>query len=348
MKNKKLSFALIVSVILSLLLAACGGGSSDGGDNDSGSTDKSAGKDLDLKMSITISNTSTWYKAAEKFADEVKENTDGRINIQIYPNEQLTGGDSGKTVESLSKGTVDLTYNSTIIYSILNEKLGVLSAPFLFKDAADVDAKLAGEGGDAIKEIIRDFGVEPLGFGENGFRQVTNSVKEITAPDDFKGLKIRIPGIKMYTDLWTLYGANPATMTMSEVFTALQTGTVDGQENPIDVIYSSKLQEVQKYVTMWNYSYDPLILGMNKKLFDSLSDEDQEILKVAAENANQYQIDLARETEKEQIDDMEEAGVEFYYPTEEEIEAFKEKAQPIYDTYKEVWGEDLLNQFLED
>lgn len=340
MRKRRLSFAIIVSAIFMLIVAGCSS-SSTGGSGDSSE------KELNLKMSVTISNTSSWFKAAEKFADEVKENTDGRINIKVYPNEQLSGGDSGKAVESLSKGTIDLTYNSTIIYSILNDKLGVLSAPFLFKDAAEVDAKLSGEGGESIKQIIRDFGVEPLGFGENGFRQVTNSVKEIKSADDINGLKIRIPGIKMYTDLWTLYGANPATMTMSEVFTALQQGTVDGQENPIDVIYSSKLQEVQKHVTMWNYSYDPLILGMNKKLYDSLSEEDQQILLTAAENANKFQIELARETEKEQIKEMEEAGVSFYYPTEEELAEFKEKAQPIYDQYTDVWGEDLLNLFLE-
>lgn len=325
-----------------LVIAGCSSKSS------GGEGGKSAeGKKLNLKMSVTISDSSTWYQAAEQFANEVKDKTNDRINIKVYPNEQLSGGDSGKAVESLSKGTIDLTYNSTIIYSILNDKLGVLSAPFLFKDLNDVDAKLAGEGGEEIKQIIRDFGVEPLGFGQNGFRQVTNSVKEIKSPKDIEDLKIRIPGIKMYTDLWTMYGANPTTMTMSEVFTALQQGTVDGQENPIDVIYSSKLQEVQEHVTMWNYSYDPLILGMNKKLFDSLSDEDKKIIQTAADNANQYQIKLAREKEAEQIKELEAAGMKFYTPTEEEKASFKEVVQPIYDNYKKVWGEDLLNLFLE-
>ncbi|NWQ43229.1 DctP family TRAP transporter solute-binding subunit [Bacillus sp. EB106-08-02-XG196] len=342
MRKSKLSFILIVSAIFMLVIAGCSSKSS------GGEGGKSAeGKKLNLKMSVTISDSSTWYQAAEQFANEVKDKTNDRINIKVYPNEQLSGGDSGKAVESLSKGTIDLTYNSTIIYSILNDKLGVLSAPFLFKDLNDVDAKLAGEGGEEIKQIIRDFGVEPLGFGQNGFRQVTNSVKEIKSPKDIEDLKIRIPGIKMYTDLWTMYGANPTTMTMSEVFTALQQGTVDGQENPIDVIYSSKLQEVQEHVTMWNYSYDPLILGMNKKLFDSLSDEDKKIIQTAADNANQYQIKLAREKEAEQIKELEAAGMKFYTPTEEEKASFKEVVQPIYDNYKKVWGEDLLNLFLE-
>lgn len=340
MRRGKVWSLLIVSVILTMLLAACGGGGS------SSSAGKgSEEKEMKLKMSVTVGDSSTWYKAAEKFANEVSENTDGRIKIDIFPNEQLSNGDSGKAVESLAKGTIDLTYNSTIIYSILNEKLGVLSAPFLFKSLEETDEKLAGEGGDMIKDILRDFGVEPLGFAQNGFRQVTNSVKEIKTPEDIKGLKMRIPGITMYTDLWTTLGANPATMSFSEVFTSLQQGTIDGQENPIDVIHSSKLNEVQDYMTMWNYSYDPLVLGMNKKLFDSLSDGDKEIIQTAADNANKFQIEEARKLEAEQIKALEEAGMKIYYPTDEEMAAFKEAAQPIYDKYKEIWGEDLLNAF---
>ncbi len=338
MKNKKSFLFIFVSVIFSLILSGCGSESSAGSSNDK----------HNLKMSVTVSESSTWYKAAEKFAEEVEAETDGRITIDIFANEQLSGGDSGKAVESLAKGTIDLTYNSTIIYSILNEKLGVLSAPFLFSDLDEVDEKLNGPGGEEIKKILRDFGVEPLGFGQNGFRQLTNSTKEITSPDDLAGLKVRIPGIKMYTDLWTEFGANPSTMTFSEVFTSLQSGTIDGQENPIDVIHSSKLNEVQDYMTMWNYSYDPLVLGMNKKLFDSLSESDQEIIQTAAANANEFQIAEARKLEEEQIKSLEEAGMQLYYPSEEEINQFKEAAQPIYDQYESIWGEDLLKAFQEN
>jgi TRAP-type C4-dicarboxylate transport system substrate-binding protein len=149
----------------------------------------------------------------------------------------------------------------------------------------------------------------------------------------------------MYTDLWTELGADPTTMTFSEVFTALQQGTIDGQENPIDVISSAKLNEVQDHMTMWNYSYDPLILGMNKKKFDALSDGDKKIIQTAAENANKFQIEQARKLEQEQIKGLEEAGMKVYYPTEEELAKFKEVSQPIYDKYKDVWGEDLLNAF---
>jgi TRAP-type transport system periplasmic protein len=335
MRKSKTWLLLIVSVIFSLAIAGCS--SSTGGD--------AKEKEMNLKMSVTVGNTSTWYKAAEQFAQEVEKESDGRIKIKVYPNEQLSGGDSGKAVEGLAKGTIDFTYNSTIIYSILNDRLGVLSAPFLFSDLDAVDEKLNGEAGEEVKKILREIGVEPLGFGQNGFRQVTNSQHEIKTPKDIEGLKIRIPGIKMYTDLWTELGADPTTMTFSEVFTALQQGTIDGQENPVDVISSSKLNEVQGHMTMWNYSYDPLILGMNKKKFDSLSDGDKKIIQTAADNANKFQIEQARKLEEEQIKGLEEAGMKLHYPTDEELAQFKEISQPIYDKYKDVWGEDLLKAF---
>ncbi|MEF7564072.1 MULTISPECIES: DctP family TRAP transporter solute-binding subunit [Bacillus] len=335
MRRGKIYIGFVVSAIIMLLIAGCS----------SGSSTEAGGKKVKLKMSVTVGNTSTWFKAAEQFADEVEKESEGRITIEVFPNEQLSGGDSGKAVELLSKGSIDFTYNSTIIYSILNDKLGVLSAPFLFKDLSEVDEKLNGEAGEEVKKILRDIGVEPLGFGQNGFRQVTNSKKEIKTPDDIKGMKIRIPGIKMYTDLWSEFGADPTTMTFSEVFTSLQQGTIDGQENPIDVISSSKLNEVQDYITMWNYSYDPLILGMNKKKFDSLSDEDKKIIQTAADNANKFQIEEARKVEEEQIQGLKDAGMTFYYPTEEDLEKFKEVSQPIYDQYKDVWGADLLEAF---
>lgn len=331
---------------LSIGLAACGSNETGGGESqDSSSSGEEEKESYNLRMSVTVGNSSTWFMAAEKLAEDVKEATDGRIDISVYPNEQLSGGDSGTAVEQLMNGTIDMTYNSTIIYSIMDERFGVLSAPFLFRDLEETDEALAGAGGEAIKEILRENGVEPLGFGQNGFRQITNSVKPVQSPEDLKNMKIRIPGIGMYTDLWRELGADPTTMTFSEVFTALQQGTIDGQENPIDVIHSSQLAEVQDYITMWNYSYDPLVLGINKDLFDSMSAEDQEIMMTAAADANEYQIKMAREKEAQQMEELKEQGMEFYEPTEEELEKFRQAVEPVYEKYESVWGADLLNSF---
>lgn len=338
-KRKSLLFCL-VGLMFVLLLAACG--DADGAEKSSGDAKD---KEYNLKMSITVNDSSTWYAAAKKLADDVKEETDGRINIEIFPNEQLSGGDSGKAVEMLSKGSTDLTFNSTIIYSVLDDRFGVASAPFLFNNTDEVDEAFNGEGGEKLAEILLEKNVQLLGYGENGFRQITNSSKDIKTPEDLKGLKIRIPGITMYTDLYRTLGADPATMTFSEVFTSLQQGTIDGQENPIDVIHSSKLNEVQDYLTLWNYSYDPLALGMNKKLFDSMSEEDQELFTRLGKEAAEYQVKLAREKEAEQLAELEAAGMKLYESTEEEIAEFKEAVQPVYDKYSSIWGEDLLEAF---
>lgn len=333
---KKIKYILIALGVL-LLISACS--SSEADDSSSGE------EELNLDMSVTTSESSTWFLGAEKLAEDIEKETDGRIKIEVFANEQLSGGESGKALELLSKGNIDLTFNSTIIYSVLDDRLGVASAPFLFDDLDDADAAFQGEGGEMLKEIVREKNVEPLGFGENGFRQVTNSAQEIKGPEDIQSLKIRIPGITMYTDLFKELGSNPSTMTFSEVFTALQQKTIDGQENPIDVIYSSKLNEVQDYITMWNYSYDPLVLGVNKDLFDSLSEEDQELFTRLGQEAAEYQIEITREREKEQIEELEDAGMNFYYPTEDEIEDFREAVTPIYDKYESIWGEDLLEAF---
>lgn len=335
LKGRNLLLAMLL--IVSAILAACGGSGSGGAD------DKE--KSYKLKMSVTVSDSSTWYEAAKKLADDMDKETDGRIKIEVFTNEQLSGGDSGKAVEGLAKGSIDLTFNSTIIYSILDQRFGVASAPFLLKDHSEVDKVFNGEGGEKLKELLAEKGVQALGYGENGFRQITNSKREIKLPEDLNGLKIRIPGITMYTDLYRSLGTDPATMTFSEVFTALQQGTIDGQENPIDVIASSKLEEVQDYLTLWNYSYDPLVLGMNKKLYDSLSDADRELFDRLGKEAAAYQVKIAREKEASQIEDLKAKGMNVYTPTDAELEAFKKAVQPIYDKYTDIWGEDLLKAF---
>lgn len=337
LKGRNLLLAMLL--IVSAILAACGGSSGESADAEGKE------KSYKLKMSVTVSDSSTWYEAAKKLADDMDKETDGRIKIEVFTNEQLSGGDSGKAVEGLAKGSIDLTFNSTIIYSILDQRFGVASAPFLLKDHSEVDKVFNGEGGEKLKELLAEKGVQALGYGENGFRQITNSKREIKLPEDLSGLKIRIPGITMYTDLYRSLGTDPSTMTFSEVFTALQQGTIDGQENPIDVIASSKLEEVQDYLTLWNYSYDPLVLGMNKKLYDSLSDADRELFDRLGKEAAAYQVKIAREKEASQIEDLKSKGMNVYTPTEEELEAFKKVVQPVYDKYTDIWGEDLLKAF---
>jgi len=193
--------------------------------------------------------------------------------------------------------------------------------------------------------MLLEKNVVALGFGENGFRQITNNVRPIATPADIEGLKIRIPGIKMYISLFKELGADPTAMNFAEVFTSLQQGAIDGQENPLDVIYSSKFQEVQKYISLWNYSYDALILGMNKDKFESFDEETQNILKECAVEACAYQRKLNREKGEEQLEFFKEQGMQVTELTDEQIAAFQEKVKPVYDEYEPIIGKELLDLF---
>lgn len=334
----KKTISLIMMIVLILGLAGCS--------SNSGTPGNSQGSEKQvLNMSVTSASGSTWEKGALHFADLVKERTDGKIEIKVYPNEQLSGGNQGKGVEMLMSGATDLTFHSNIIYSIMDERFGVISLPFLFDSLDDVDAALAGAGGEEINKILLEKGVMGLGFGENGYRQITTNTGPIETLGDLKGLKIRIPGMKMYTSLFRALGADPLTMNFAEVFTALQQKTIDGQENPPDTIQASKIYEVQDYMTVWDYSYDAIILGMNKAKFDSFDAETQQILIDAGKEACEYQIKINRELAAEQIKFFDENGMKVNVLTNEQRAPFREAVQPVYDEYESIMGAELIDLF---
>lgn len=303
-------------------------------------TSDAQAKNYKLKMSVTTSDTSTWVDGAKKFAELVNERTKGQVTVKVYPNEMLSGGNQAKGVEQLINGTTDLSFHSNIIYSVMDERFGVISMPFLFESVEDADKKLAGAGGEAVRALCESKGIEALAFGENGMRQMTTN-KVITTLDDMKGLKIRIPAMKMYTMLFTALGANPLTMNFSEVFTSLQQGTIDGHENPLDTINSAKIQEVQKVLTLWDYSYDILILGMNKKLYDSMPADLQKIMRECAADACAYQKKINRERNNEYLEKFKAGGMAINSLTPENRAAFKAATQKVYTEYQGLMGEVL-------
>lgn len=340
MFKKSLILSMAILLVVSLV-AGCAGNKQTG----ESEKPKEEVKPVVLKMSVTTPEGSSWTKGAMKFAELVKERTGGKVEVKVYPNEQLSGGNQGKGIEMLMTGATDLSFHSNIIYSIMDERFGVISLPWLLPTYEKADEKIQGEAGKKVAELLLEKNVVALGFGENGFRQITNNKRPIATPDDMKGLKIRVPGIKMYISLYKALGADPTAMNFAEVFTSLQQGAIDGQENPLDVIYSAKLYEVQKYISLWNYSYDAIILGMNKDKFESFDKETQDILRQAAVEACEYQRALNREKGEEQLAFFKEKGMEVTELTEEQIKAFQEKVKPVYDEYEPIVGKELLNMF---
>jgi len=282
------------------------------------------------KMSVVTNEDSSWAKGAHLFADLVKERSGGRIQITVYPNAELAGGDQVKELTMLQDGSINFTYHSNLLYSNLDQSFAAISMPWLFTDYAQVDTALSGSAGNLLLKEAEDQGIVGLAYGENGFRQLTNSRLPVRMPDDLRGLKIRIPNVELYKSIYKALGATPITMNFGEVFGALKQGQIDGQENPIDIIVSSRLYEVQNYITIWNYSYDALILGMNKKDWDGLPGAAREIIKQAAAEASKQQIQLSRDAARTQLSLLREKGMTVTELTPEQVKAFREVTDPVY------------------
>jgi tripartite ATP-independent transporter DctP family solute receptor len=305
------------------------------------------GKSIDLKMNLTASESSVWMVAAREFKRIIETETEGRYIVSIFPNEQLAAGNMGKGVEMIFNGTNDVDIHGGMVMTGFEPKLAVLSIPWLFPNGYDsVDEYLFnGKGGEMIFDMIRAKGAEPLGIGENGFRQITNNVRPIKSVADLKNLKMRIPGIAMYIDLYKLMGADPTSMSWGEVFTSLQQGVIDGQENPFDIIRSHKIYEVQKYLTIWNYSYDAIILSLSNKVWTSLSDEDKAIFKKAGKEACAAEVAKSRSIDGDALQQLYDEGMIVTKLSEEQIKEFQNVVAPIYDMYKDEITEEVFKAF---
>ncbi len=302
-------------------------------------------KPVRIRLSVTGADTSPISMGAKKWSELAKERSEGKIDIQVFPNEQLSSGNQQKGIENLQMGVIQASMHSSIIYSVLDPKFSVPSLPWLIPDFEAVDKAFAGKAGEMVKDVARTKGIEPIAFMENGFRQITNSVRPIRTPEDMQHMKIRVPGMKLYMDLFSALGADPTAMNIGEVFTSLQQRTIDGQENPIAVIHSRKFYEVQKFLTICNYSYDPYIVGVNRKFWDGLQQEAKDILLSTVKEAAAYQVKLTRETEARQIEEIKASGTEVNVLTPEEVALFQEKAKVIYEKYEPQFGAEIIEAF---
>ena len=299
----------------------------------------------ELRLSHNTGETTTWQKGADKFAELISEATDGDITVRVFPNAQLSGGDQMRQAEMVGRGALDLVVTSAINVTPLVPEMAVFSLPYLYTNYEQVDATTQGAPGEMLAKILGEKGIVVLAWGENGFREVTNNVRPIKSPEDMQGLNMRVAG-PMYIDVMDALGANPQQMQWGETITALQQGVVDGQENPIGaVIIPQQVYEVQKYLTTWHYSYDPIFIGISQEKFDSFEAETQDKLRSAAQDAMAYQRDISREATETGVAFLQEKGMEVYEPSAEELQAFKEATEPAYDEWAGKVGEDIVKAF---
>ena len=302
----------------------------------------------EYRMSLVLGTAFPWGKGGELWANKVRERTNGRINIKLYPGVSLIQGDQTREFSALRQGVIDMAIGSTINWSPQVKQLNLFSMPFLFPDYAAVDAVTQGEVGKSIFQTLDKAGVVPLAWGENGYREISNSKHAIKTPADLKGLKIRVVGSPLFLDTFTALGANPTQMSWADAQPAMASSAVDGQENPMSVYMAAKLYTVaQKHVTMWGYINDPLIFVVNKDIWNSWTPADREIVKQAAIDAGKEQIGIARkgmvEADKPLLKEVASHGVTVTQLTAAEREAFVKATRPVFDKWKGQIGADLVN-----
>lgn len=342
--KKLLSLVLALTMVLSLSACSENKATGSGGSTDESSSDKK----VKLSFSSAANENSTWHVGATKFVELVNEKTNGKFEITIYTMDQLSGGNQATGIELLQTGSTDIHITDALVWSSIQPKAILPAMPWLLPTYEDVDKYMNGEGGQALLDAISESGVVALGIGENGYRQVVNNRNPIRTPEDMKGLKMRIPGSNVHVSLLKYLGADPITMSSSEVYTATQQGAIDASENTIDLLLSQRTLEVSDYLTLWNYSYDPIFLTVSEKLWNTLTDEEKQIFKDAAKEAMDVQKEATRAKAAESLTTIKKdyPNVEIVEKlTPEEIAAFKEKVAPVYNENKEAIGVELFEKF---
>ena len=305
-------------------------------------------------FACSTTETSTWAKAGEKFGELMEQATGGKVKVNVYAADQLTNGNQSEGIQALMDGDpVQISMHSNLIYSAFDPRFNVVSIPYLLQSVEDADKKLDGEGGEKMKEILGEYGLHCMGMAENGFRELTNSVREIKSADDMKGLKIRVAGSNLLMECYKRWGADATNMNWSETYTALQQNTVEGQENPLPAIDAASVQEVQKYCSMWNANYDCLFFCINQELYDSLTPEQQKVVDEAGAKAVKYEREINRAGDDEiKTRWANQNGVKITEYKDLDIDSFKKAVDGIDDWFvKELKsqgyddGQDLVNAF---
>ncbi len=301
----------------------------------------------EYRMSLVLGTAFPWGKGGQIWADLVKERTKGRINIKLYPGVSLIQGDQTREFSALRQGVIDMAVGSTINWSPQVRQLNLFSMPFLMPDYAAMDALTQGEVGKQIFSTLDKAGVVPLAWGENGYRELSNSKRAVRTPADLKGMKIRVVGSPLFLDTFTALGANPTQMSWADAQPAFASGAVDGQENPLSIFTAAKLHNVaQKNITLWGYVADPLIFVVNKEIWSSWTPADQAIVRQAAIDAGKQEIEIARkgliEPGQPLLKDIAALGVTVTQLTPAERETFVKATRPVYEKWKKTIGVELV------
>lgn len=356
---KKL-FCLLLSVAMTLSLAACGGGSgsgSTGGSSASGSAAPSVNPaDYGLTTEVTSTDKVTIRLAydvaeahpshaatVEKFKNALEGVSGGNITVELYPNSQL--GSLAENMESMRIGDLEMAYLNDGTVGAVVPEWNLVGLPYLWTSLDAAHEALDGDFGDALNEKLEQTaGIINLAWGDVGFRNITNSSRTIKTPDDLKGLKIRTMTNTLHVEYFTALGAIPTPMSFSELFTALQQKTVDGQENPTALIFNNALYEAQSYMSVSEHVFTAIGMCIAKDFYNSLPADYQAVIAEAAANTMAYQRELITAENESRLSEIEAAGVEVTILDADQKAAFQKVAEDsCYKTAAQDYGQDLID-----
>ena len=277
---------------------------------------------------------------AKRFAEIVAAKSGGKMTVRVFPGGTL-GGDL-QSISALQGGTVDMTMVSTGLLAGQAKEFAVFDLPFVFRDPREVYAVLDGPVGEGLLGRLPEKGLVGLGYWDYGYRHLTNDRRTVTKLEDIKGLKVRVIQIPIFIDLFNTLGANAVPMAFPELYTGLETGTVDGQENPLSTIVTAKFYEVQKHVSLTRHVYNSLAVIFSKKVWDTLNEEERALLRQASAEAKEYERQVSQEKDAEALEFLRKEGVEVTEIAPGEFERMRAAAQGVTDKYTREIGPDLV------
>jgi len=304
---------------------------------------------IQLKFQHLGSANHPWQKGAEFIGKELAARSKGRITMNIYPAGVLCGLNWKINVEQVQTGVVDMLVEWNGAYSNLVPELLINHTPFLY-DSLDHQMRFLSEYPEVLwKQLgkLEELDLKPIGVWPRPARQHINSKRLVRTPEDVKGITLRVPDVKYFINVVRDLGMTPLPLPSGEIYTAIQMGRVDGEDNSISTIYDFKTYEVAKYLTVWNYIPDLAIISMNKALWNSLSKEDQILIHDVVRDSMKVVFEIEKKAQENAIEKMEEAGVKFAFLTEEELVPFKNLIKPAKEEIKNLVGEDDFNSFIE-
>ena len=333
--------AIILCLVMMVSVTACGSKTEKPEDSAQQGGQQAPAGPVTLKAAHSVAETHPYHLGLVKFKELVEERTDGAVVIELYSNAVL--GDERACIEGLQLGTLDIAVSSTGPLGNFKKDFLVLDLPYLFKDVTHARTVLDSEIGQQLLDSLNDIGIVGAAFWENGFRNVTNSKRAINSLEDMKGLKLRTMENEVHMAAFKAFGVDPTPMAWSEVFTSLQTGALDGQENPIAIIHAQQLNTVQDYLAITNHVYSPSALLISKITMDKFDADTKEILIEAAKEAGAYERELLSSMEAQQLAELEEAGMTITRP---DLDEFIAAAQTIYVDYEDRFSEGLIDEIL--